>query len=531
MANVCLPKEVKETFLKALKSGELDPAKLADMSSQERHAAFAKVVGEGDALNVNAEFESKLLLKNQQQGIINWAKAVGGLKPEVLKDLVTKVNKLDRVLNPAEEKAFLADLANKKLGAGVSLEEANKLSQLAKAADEAKTTGGRAYGHAILDFQEYVDSLKGVNKNIVSNIANVPKTIMSTLDLSAPLRQGWGMMSRLEFYKSFASIFKFAASKEGFRNLQADIISHPDYPIAKKAGLRISSLADKLSQREEQYMSTLVQKIPGVAASERGYVGFLNKLRFDTFTHLLESARINGEDVRSGSQATKDIANVVNDFTGSGNVGTGDKYASVVPALNATFFSPRKISATVNMFNPQRYLDPRISATARQAAIRQLVGSVAITTAILGLAKLAGGKIETDSNSSDFGKAVFGKTHFDFTGGNGNYAVLLSRLAQNKTKSTTTGKTTSLGIGYKPTTRADIALKFGRNKLSPTASLLVDWLYGSDSLGTPFNAKNEALQRVVPLIGQDIYQIQQNDPKNTFAAGMADLFGVGVQQY
>lgn len=536
MSNFCLPKELTSKFLSALKSGELDPAKLADMTSQERHAAFSKVIGEGDARNVNAEFESKLLLKNQQQGIITWAKQVGGLKPQALKDLTTQIQKLEKVLSPTEEKTFLEDLAAKKLGTEVTLAEAQKITELSQKAQSTKSNDGSyenrvAHGKAILDLQDYVESLKGIDKNIVSNVANLPKTVMSTFDLSAPLRQGWGMMSRPQFYNSFAKMFKYAASKDAFRELQADIISRPTYPLMKKSGLRISSIATKLSQREEQYMSNLVSKIPGVGASERGYVGFLNKLRADTFDSLIKSAELKGEDVRAGSQATKDIANVVNDFTGSGNLGSGDRYASAVPALNATFFSPRKISATVNMFNPQRYLDPRVSATARQAALRQMLSSVAITTAVIGLAKLAGAKVETDPNSSDFGKAVFGKTHYDFTGGNGNFAVLLSRLAQNKTKSTTTGKTTELGVGYKPTTRADLGLKFARNKLSPTASFVADWLYGSNAIGTPFDAKNEAIQRVIPLIGQDIYQIQQNDPQNTFGAAVSSLFGVGVQQY
>ncbi len=44
------------------------------MSSADRHAFFSKIVGEDHAGPVNALFESKLLLKDQQRGLINWAK-------------------------------------------------------------------------------------------------------------------------------------------------------------------------------------------------------------------------------------------------------------------------------------------------------------------------------------------------------------------------------------------------------------------------------------------------------------------------
>jgi hypothetical protein len=527
----CLPRVQAKKFIDALKKGEIDPAKLADMTSLERRAFFEDIVGKENGRDVNALFESKLLLKNQQQGMITWAKTVTGIKESVRRDLISTIEKNKRVLDPEDLNSFLEDLASKKLGVEVTAEEAKQIADLHTKVTEAPANS-RQYGHAVLDLHDYIESLKGVNKNIIANVANLPKTVLSTLDFSAPFRQGWGMMSRPQWYTSFAKMFKYAASEGAYRDLQADIIAHPLYPAAKRSGLRISSIADKLSQREEQYMSTLVNKIPGIRASERAYVGFLNKLRFDTFVSLMKSAELRGEDIAPGSQATKDIASVVNDFTGSGNIGTGDKYANIVPTLNASFFSPRKISATVNMLNPIRYVDPRVSPTARRAAIRQLVGSVAITTAILGLLKLAGAKVETDPTSADFGKAVLGKTHFDFTGGNGTYAVLLSRLATGKSKSTTSGKITDLGNPkFGQSSRGDVATQFARNKLSPIASFMADWLYGKNSIGQPFNIPQAALNRAIPLIIQDVYQTQQTDPSQTFAATAADLFGVGVQTY
>lgn len=551
MANYCLPKELTTKFLRALKDGTLNVDELSQMSSADRRAKFAEVVGEGDAKNVNAEFESKLLLKDQKRGLVTWAKNVAGLKEPVRRDIIATIERMDTVLDPKSQQAFLEDYAAKKLGVDVTFEEAKKITDLSHAI--SKLAEGRSdplvnieWGRAMIELNDYVESLlpKG---HLLTDAANIPKAVMSTMDFSAAFRQGWGMVSRADFWRAFPAMFKYAFSEKQFQELRAQIVSDPNYHIIKSSGLRVSAIADKLSQREEQYISTLLDKVPLYRGAERAYVGFLNKLRVDSFNRMLKRAELAGEHIGVGSKATKELANVVNDFTGSGNLGAEDRYAAAVPVLNATLFSPRKISATINMLNPRRYLSPESgvgklgvgkfklgsveSATARHEAIRNLVGSLALSASVLTLAAMAGFAVETDITSADFGKFKIGKTRYDVTGGNGTYAVLLGRLMLNRTKSTTTGRTTILGKGYKPTTRADLILKFGRNKLSPTASLIADWLYGQDAVGNPFNLKTELLNRAYPLVLQDIVTTAQNDPQNLLGSVIADEFGIGVQTY
>src|SRR3990167_1117876 len=120
----CLPKEQTEKFIKALKEGVIDPGKLAELSSLERRSFLQKIVGEADAAEVNALFESKLLLKNQQAGMVSWAEKVAGLKPEARRGIIDKINKLEKVLSAEEEALFLEDLASKRMGIDVKFEDA-----------------------------------------------------------------------------------------------------------------------------------------------------------------------------------------------------------------------------------------------------------------------------------------------------------------------------------------------------------------------------------------------------------------------
>ena len=134
----CISQELIEQFKQKLKSGEITPERLADMTSEGRRTLFSEMLGAENAKRVNSLFESKLLLKNQQQGIITWAKSVAGLKPETLRDMISKVDRIDKVLNPKELDAFLEDLASQRLGFDVTFSEAAKISQLAKDVSEKK---------------------------------------------------------------------------------------------------------------------------------------------------------------------------------------------------------------------------------------------------------------------------------------------------------------------------------------------------------------------------------------------------------
>jgi len=564
MAAFCLPKQYTEAFRQALKSGELSPGKLRTMTTEERRGLFSKMFGDDLSGELNLSFEKRLLLKDQQTAMKNWVNDALGLNEVSKKTLVDKIQRMDRILNPVLDREFLADLAHKKLGTSLTVEEARQVFDLSRIAKTAKdemladlgnTEKQIAYGNAVLDLSEKVNELKGRSSFDIKdraaigrsfmNLTGIPKTLMSSIDLSAPFIQGWGMVSTRRFWEGFAEMFKYFSSEKNFRNLDAYIVSHPNYELARSGKLGITELGENVLHREESFQSNIVEdlsqkfadwskKNTGLPmpnpfrASARAFTGFLNYVRFQRFNDLIEAARLSGEDIRPGSQAVKDIAKVINDFTGRGALGKGDRNANLAPILNNIFFSPRKLSATINMFNPDTYL--RSSPTARKAAMRQLVGSLVATGSVIALVRSMGADVDLDPRSQDFAKIIIGKQKYDITGGNAIYNRLLVRLLTGQIK-TSQGEIKNLGEGYKAQTRMDLILGFLRGKLSPVAATIVDALYGQDAIGRPFELSTQASEKLVPMTIQNFMDFSTSGETGVVPSllSLTTIFGINMQ--
>lgn len=525
--NFCLPEEITNKLKKAIKSGEIDIEKLSSASSEYRVNFFKQFMNERNAKEVVALFESKLLLKNQKRGLVTWAKQILGMKPAVERDVISRIMRMDKILNPENEKSFLRELASKKLGVDITIEEARKITELSnkiKSLENFTDKAGRIkYGRAKLDLIDYVNSLNPKRANVVENVLGLPQAAMSSFDLSAPLNQGWGLMSRKEWWNNLAPMIKAFTRESAFKDIQADIITRPNYKLAKRAGLRLSDLSENLFEREEIFMTTLLDKIPGMAASQRAYIGFLNKLRMDLFDDLIKKAKLAGEDVSLGSKAAEDIATIVNAFSGG--------YGKTDPLLNALLFSPRRVRSAVKILNPYTYINPKTSKTARKAAIRNLLGSLAMTGSVIALAGLHGAvETEEDPRSSDFGKIKVGDTRLDISGGIASYVILLSRILSGEIKSSNTGAIKKLGNNYTSTSGFDLTANFIRNKLSPLASLIIDVLTGENAVGEKKTPTQSVIDRFKPMFLKDAYEVLTEDPEAKILIPFA-LFGGGLSTY
>lgn len=358
-----------------------------------------------------------------------------------------------------------------------------------------------------------------------ANVLGLPRSIMSSMDLSAPLRQGIFLIGTPQYWKGIPSMFHQLMSDGNFHAVKDEIMSRPTYPLMKRAGLEIAEIGKQVNKREEDFVSSWADVIPGVEASNRAYTGFLNKLRADTFDSLLRQYEEAGIDLHGDYQALRGIADFVNTATGRGSLG---KFTQASPILSSIFFSPRLMASRVKLLNPYYYykLDP----VTRKYALKNLAAFGGIATTVLTLAHLMGADVETDPRSSDFAKIQTGNTRYDILGGFGQYLTLASRIATNSKKNTK-DEEVELGSRYSAPTLWDVTETFFTNKTSPVVSYVVGHMKGKNPIGEPFDHKDEAIKRFIPMFLQDASDLVKEEGAAGVPMSLPGLFGVGMQTY
>lgn len=391
-------------------------------------------------------------------------------------------------------------------------------------------------------FGEDADVIEGAARlkklgELTVDVVNIPRSIMASVDISAPMRQGivGGMASPRVFYRSFAPMFKLLTSERRYQGFLDALHEHPSFDQAQKAGVSFTELRGPTSKfREEQFSSQMAETITGgkyspVRASGRAYTGFLDKMRIDLFAELTEVARKAGVNVESMKEL-RSIANFVNAATGRGNLG---KLESSAPLLNAIFFAPRLIASRINLLNPIWY--GKQSKFVRMEALRAMSRLAGSATLVLLMAKWAGASVELDPRSSNFAKIRLGNTRIDILGGFQQYVRIMSQLAPyvGGIKSSTTGEFQKFVPGFGKRTRWEAFEGFVAGKWSPPASFTRDMMKGTDFENEPFEVQKAVVQRMIPLAIQDAKEMHEETGSWPFAIGAYSTaaVGIGIQTY
>lgn len=388
---------------------------------------------------------------------------------------------------------------------------------------------------------------KGKGAELFANVLNTPRAIMSSLDFSAPLRQGIFLVGRPEFWKGLPTMFKSAFSEESYQSLVKDISNRENYPLMVESGVAFSNVDGELSTREEDFMSKWAEKVPGVRRTNAAYVAFLNKLRADTFDSMVKDLRKAGVkfDTPEGEKALKDTGWFISNATGRGSLPKG--LNSAAPQLTAAFFSPRLMFSRANMLWPPNYV--KLHPVVRRQAIKSLLSFGGFAMTIITLAQQAGLEVEGDPRSSDFGKVRVGNTRYDVLGGFGQYLTLGARMvaflggnayealtgeegpAHTKSVSGNFKKYNS-GDGMYDPKAGDAVTRFLRNKLSPVASYITDYYQGENVVGEKFDAATSTAERFTPMFMGDLIDMMQEYGMTEGAIRSAPgFFGVGVQDF
>jgi hypothetical protein len=400
---------------------------------------------------------------------------------------------------------------------------------------------------------------------------NVPRTIMASMDMSAPLRQGIGLIHKKEFWNSLPDMFRAWGSEDAYNAIQKGITDDPIFKkrvsadgtvkpsFAEDVGLKLTDLKD-MSTREESMMSKMVEKyIPGVRRSNRAYTAFLNKLRADTFKQMTKDfGVVGGKNMRNNVKVGREIADFVNNATGRGDLHSLESSAK---ALSTVLFSPRLIASRLNMmakggqalFSPEVYM--LRSPSVRREYLKSLAAIAGTAGTFTQLMRLGGATVETDPASSDFGKPKIGNTRIDPYGGFQQYVVAMQRLMPQvdlsavglgeiggKMKSTTTGREYDLvNPQFGQSTQADVLNRFIRSKTNPIINFGWGMLAGQKEisgqkmeLANPNPMENAIAQRFLPMLMQDVYELINDEvtpPQAKALAAFLSSFGMGSQTY
>ena len=579
----CLPTQTASEFLKGLRDGKIDPIKMAEMSSAERRAVFEKYVGAEDAHFVNAAFEEKLLLKDFKKGLVSWAKKVTGLSTVAKRDLLSRIDKVNHVFSPEEEKAFLQDYVSNKVGATVTLEEAQKIAEFSQKdvalrqnfdaqkgleifkKDKSNYDAGWSSTEARLEwgrnhklYERYINELKGKENpsfikefkaHPIGTLGSILKGIQAAFDDSFFGRQARRVLSRnpkkwsSELVQSLKNGAQQLKGKDVMLAIESDIVSRP----AAMLGYFDAMKVDVGVKFEEAFPSHLPERVPILGdlykASEVMFNGSALRLRAWLAEQMIGTAEQAGLNMLDPRDA-KGVGYLVNEMTGRGHLGALEPVAGNV---NVLVFSLRYLKANIDALTLHQTNMRSIESLAtrkfvRKQAAQNLVKVVAQTAVVLGIANLLmPGSAELDPRSANFGKIRIGKTRIDITGGMGAIITLASHVVFSWHngkfsvwyKSTTTGKWTDLYAGkYGQMTPLDAIINFGEGKLSPIAGVLRDVWKGKVFGGAPATPKNLLYGATTPLPVQTGIELLKNKESAPFLLGMiADALGFSTNTY
>jgi len=588
----CLPLNEANKIREAIRSGALSPDKLNKMTSQERRNFLANLVGAENAKEVNLLFEKKILLKNQEKAMSDWAREIIGLSKEQKEATLEKIRKTyadkkRRLQDPKENEKFLneitSDVFSKKFKTEVSLKEAQTITELSQDVKRARETlstkvndkfeykseadrlkFGIDFGATKVALDNYTGGLKAeANKEFFVNplkvhglmekiealsldariaqkfIADNSRAIKASVDNSFWGRQGIKVLFThpKTWAKNFAESWKdiFTILKEGNKSgeaildgVKAEIYSRTNYLNGRY------ELGKKLDigTGEEEFPTSAPSKIPGLGrlfkAAEVSYEAGAMRLRADVADTVYGLAEQAGVDMKNKIEVGS-INEMVNSMTGRGRLG---RLEGAAKAINSVFFSVKFFKSNLDTLTLHAF-SGEFSKFARKQAATNLLKIVSGITMILLLSSASDeDSVDWDSRSANFGKIRLGNKRFDITGGMSSLIILASRIATQQTKSSVTGIIKDLDGGFGSPTGMDVLWNFTENKFSPMFSVIKELIDQKTFDGEEPTVVNQLANLTVPIIIESgIDASQKEDLANTLLVIIADGLGISANVY
>jgi len=369
---------------------------------------------------------------------------------------------------------------------------------------------------------------------------NASRSILTSFDLSALLRQGALAAYSHPFLaaRNVAPMLRSFWSEKGAFEAMEEMEGSPYAALRAKSGLAVTTVDGPLSSQEEVFQGEFAEKyVPGVAASERAYVTFLNRIRADVFDSLAATLGVNGEVTDAEA---KMIAYYVNVITGRGGLGKAEQAATT---LAIYFFAPRYVASRFQFLTgmPIWKAKGRARTLIAKEYAKTVIGAGTFMGSLVMLMNLfkddddPEAVVEFDARSADLWKVRIGNTRIDPLAGLSQVTVLLRRLQTGQRK-TSTGKIVDIrgpGRTYTGLAASDVMANFLRSKLAPVPGAVVDILAGENLVGEPTTPQSVARGTLIPLAVNDILDVMTEDYNipTKVAVSLLTVAGAGAQTY
>ena len=414
---------------------------------------------------------------------------------------------------------------------------------------------------------------------VLMDLFGVPRAVKSTGEFSASLRQGAPYLASKAWWKAHGPEVRSFLDRDYAADFDDRIHGGPktrklaeegnaqavkDLRLAQmmeRDGLDLPSLAGSLTKREEEFRTTIVQRLPVIGPFFRGfeaaYVNYLNALRKEVYRAHMENLVDIGPGKVAGTAGElsegRDVSRSINILTGRASLPAGAQRSTAFHVANQTLFAPKWLlsrfqvpvlaAETIIGRKPVQvrqvagknkiiYMEP-IAPAARRRAAKALVTYMGAYTAIGGALWASGAvDMQLDPRSSDFGKMKFGPMRWDPGAG------MLPVIRYTAQIATGQGKALSSSNIYDKD-RIDTGLAFLRGRLNPgVPAMIVDTATGETFLGDDVGERlterpgEEARERFLPIYYGDIADaVQEFGWARGVALTVPGFFGVGPQTF
>jgi hypothetical protein len=418
-------------------------------------------------------------------------------------------------------------------------------------------------------------------------LAGLPRAVIATGELSFILIQGLKLSvahpkyAAKAFQVSIRHLFSQAKSETAQLIQEASPLAYE----MSKSKLALSKYNAELSAKEEMFLGGYVntlwdyigfrnyanqtqedfeawQAANPFKALERAGSGYLNTLRILRFNDGVKMLEMQGKTFENDPQAFKDVADIVNTFTGRSGLG---KLEMVSKPLSVVLFSPRLWASTLKTMTPYSFywigkMTPdqgslkkpwKFKASVAQkmamADYMKFVGTT-LSVVLMAAAYLNNDdddetEVSFDPKSSDFLKIRMGSTRVDPWGGAMPMIVFQARLITGETTNAK-GEVKRLGETSFVPTRLELVGQMLRNKLAPTPGMLVKALdlrprknpltgeyEMQDKFGQPYSITSE-VQNIYPMYWSALSELYEEQPETVSAfLTFYALLGGGVSTY